>query len=138
PPAPTDKAGRAESSCARSADPGDVIASCVPPRPVGPPPYPFELRLPTSDESRLNRFVRLTDKLYRAPHSFAHPKQRACSRDCRDEARLSRFHNRLPDLRLLTPSVYDRAFLSNPLRNCHTSQPCFIIELSPSALVCSA
>ena len=90
-----------------------------------------------SERGRLNRSVRLTDKLYRTRSSFAQSETTRTSRDCRVEERFSRFPNRLPDLRLLTPSDYDRAFLSNPLRNCPTSQPCLIIEPSPSALDCS-
>jgi hypothetical protein len=40
--------------------------------------------------------------------------------------------DRLPDLRLMTPSDYDRAFLTKPLRNCCTAQSCQIIGSSPT------
>jgi hypothetical protein len=40
--------------------------------------------------------------------------------------RLSWIPDRLPDLRLLTPSDYDRALLAKPLKNCPTSLPCSI------------
>ena len=40
------------------------------------------------------------------------------------------YPDRLPALRLLTPSDYDRALLPKPFRNCPTSQPCLIIGSS--------